>query len=63
MMSDAGTTSIHACYTRSPKKMLRLSPQDAGVGRIGHFGFFRAAMKEPLWDGLLAAELSTRQNT
>jgi predicted alpha/beta hydrolase len=60
MMSDANTTSIHSFYTRAPKKMLRLSPQDVGVARIGHFGFFRAEMKEPLWDGLVAAELSTR---
>lgn len=59
MMSDANTTSIHAFYTRAPKKMLRLSPQDVGVPRIGHFGFFRAEMKEALWDGLLAAELAT----
>ena len=31
-----------------------------GVPRVGHFGFFRAAMKEPLWDGLLRAELAIR---
>jgi predicted alpha/beta hydrolase len=63
MMSDANTTSIHALYTRAPQKLLRLSPDDFGVPRIGHFGFFRAEMKEPLWDGLLAAELATRRNT
>ena len=61
MMSDANTASIHSFYTRAPKKMLRLSPGDAGVSRIGHFGFFRADMREPLWDGLLRAELSERK--
>jgi predicted alpha/beta hydrolase len=60
MMSDANTTSIHSFYERAPRKMLRLSPQDVGVTRIGHFGFFRPEMKEPLWDGLVAAELSSR---
>lgn len=60
MMSDANTTALHACYTRAPRKMLRMSPGDAGVARIGHFGFFRAEMKEPLWDGLVAAELARR---
>jgi predicted alpha/beta hydrolase len=60
MMSDANTTSIHSFYTCAPRKMLRLSPQDVGVARIGHFGFFRAEMKEPLWDGLVAAELVSR---
>ena len=60
MMSDANTTALHASYTRAPKKLLRLSPQDAGVARIGHFGFFRSEMKEPLWDGLVAAEFARR---
>jgi predicted alpha/beta hydrolase len=60
MMSDANTTSMHSFYTRAPKKLLRLSPQDVGVSRIGHFGFFRPEMKEPLWDGLVRAELATR---
>jgi predicted alpha/beta hydrolase len=60
MMSDANTTSIHAFYTGAPKKLLRLAPRDVGVKRIGHFGFFRAEMREPLWDGLVAAELSAR---
>lgn len=59
MMSDANTTSIHGFYTGAPKTMLRLSPGDVGVARIGHFGFFRPEMKEPLWDALVASELAT----
>ena len=58
MMSDVNTTRIHALYARAPRKMLRFSPGDAGVKRIGHFGFFRREMQAPLWDGLLAAELA-----
>ncbi len=60
MMSETNTARLHALYTRAPQKMLRLSPQDAAVPRIGHFGFFRADMREALWDGLLRAELATR---
>jgi predicted alpha/beta hydrolase len=60
MMSDAGTTAIHELYARAPRKMVRLSPQDAGLKRIGHFGFFRAEMREPLWEALLRAEVATR---
>jgi predicted alpha/beta hydrolase len=59
MMSDVNTTKLHALYSRAPRKMLRLSPGDAGVKRIGHFGFFRPEMREPLWEALLAAELAT----
>ena len=59
MMSDANTTSIHGFYARAPKKLLRLSPPDAGVSRIGHFGFFRPEMKQPVWDAFVATELAT----
>lgn len=60
MMSDANTSKLHALYSRAPRKMLRLSPGDAGIKRIGHFGFFRPEMREPLWEGLLSAELASR---
>ena len=60
MMSETNTVRLHALYTQAPQKHVRLSPQDVGVARIGHFGFFRAEMREPLWDGVLAAELANR---
>jgi predicted alpha/beta hydrolase len=28
--------------------------------RIGHFGFFRPASREPLWEGVLRPELALR---
>lgn len=60
MMSEANTASIHGFYTGAPVKLVRVAPTDVGLARIGHFGFFRAEMKEPLWDAVLAPELASR---
>lgn len=58
MMSAANIESIHGFYTGAERTMRRLSPGDVGVARIGHFGFFRAEMREPLWEGSLLRELA-----
>ena len=38
----------------------RLSPDEVGLPRIGHFGFFRASAQESLWEGRLRKELAAR---
>jgi hypothetical protein len=38
--------------------MRRLTPDEVGVTRIGHFGFFRAEMQRPLWEARLRPELA-----
>lgn len=43
-------------YTGAPRKMVRLSPAEAGLARIGHLGFFLAG-RERLWEELLLPEL------
>ncbi|MFZ5722216.1 MAG: alpha/beta fold hydrolase [Pseudomonadota bacterium] len=48
-MSAANTASIHGFYSGAPKAMIRIDPRDAGLKRIGHFGFFRRDMADPLW--------------
>jgi predicted alpha/beta hydrolase len=58
MMSAASIESIHALYTGAPRTMRRFSPEDVGLSRIGHFGFFRAEMRAPLWEALLRGELA-----
>lgn len=58
MMSAAGTESIHALYSGAPRTMRRVAPADVGLSRIGHFGFFRAEMQDPLWRGILREELA-----
>lgn len=60
MMSEQNTASIHAFFTGAPRTMRRLSPEDVGVQRIGHFGFFRDEMRGPLWDGCVLRELALR---
>lgn len=60
MMSEANTASIHSFYTRSPRTLRRLSPEEVGVERVGHFGFFKEAMRGPLWEGRLRRELAVR---
>lgn len=57
MMSAENTTSIHGFFVGAPRTMKRLSPQDVGVSRIGHFGFFRRAFETSLWRTHLLPEL------
>jgi predicted alpha/beta hydrolase len=58
MMSARNTESIHGFYTGAPRTMKRIAPQDIGVKRIGHFGFFRAAFESSLWRPHLLPELA-----
>ena len=56
-MSARNTESIHGLYTGANKQMTRLSPDDLGVERIGHFGFFRQKFADSLWKDYLLPEL------
>lgn len=58
-MSERNTESLLGFYANAPKAVKRLRPEDAGVPRIGHFGFFRAAFEATLWRGLLLPELAS----
>jgi predicted alpha/beta hydrolase len=57
-MSALNTESIHGFFVNAPLKMKRIAPKDIGVGRIGHFGFFRPAFEDSLWRSHLLPELS-----
>jgi predicted alpha/beta hydrolase len=48
-MSARSIESLHAFYSSSRRELKRIAPQDIGVRRIGHFGFFRSEFKESLW--------------
>lgn len=50
MMSARNTESLHGFYRSAPKTMQRIAPQDIGVERIGHFGFFRKHLQDRLWE-------------
>jgi predicted alpha/beta hydrolase len=45
----AAVAGLLAGYTGTTPEHITMKPADAGVAKIGHFGFFREAVKEPLW--------------
>jgi len=58
LMSARNTTSLHGFYESAPRIMKRISPQDVGAKRIGHFGFFNARFESSLWQIYLLPEIS-----
>ena len=40
-----------AGFTAAKPEIIRVTPGDVGVGKIGHFGFFRADHRDTLWRG------------
>lgn len=63
MMSAENVASIHGFYTRAPKAMRRFDPSELHVRRVGHFGFFRREMEDPLWRTHLIPELAQSEAT
>ncbi|MGQ4880752.1 alpha/beta fold hydrolase [Billgrantia sp. LNSP4103-1] len=59
-MSARNTESLHGFYTHAPRTQLRIRPQEAGLTRIGHFGFFRAEHEQALWQRYLVPALQGR---
>lgn len=57
MMSGRNTESLHGFYRGAPKTVKRIAPQDIGVKRIGHFGFFRRQFADSLWAAYLLPDL------
>lgn len=49
MMTLRGTRQLFDLYESAPVEIRRVRPQEVGVDRIGHFGFFRPKMKDSLW--------------
>lgn len=56
-MSQRNIESLHGFYRNAPRRVERISPQQLGLKRIGHLGFFRAEYRDKLWQGLLLPEL------
>jgi len=44
---------IHVLYGALDKEISMLKPEDTGVEKIGHFGFFSRRFKDTLWDKTL----------
>lgn len=49
MMSAKGIRSLHGLYANAPVEYRRIAPEEIGVRRIGHFGFFRPQFERTLW--------------
>ena len=59
MMSGDNIASIHGFYFNAPRTMRRIDPDELGVAKVGHFGFFREELKSVLWEGRVRRELAT----
>lgn len=57
MMSLRSTEALLGFYRSAPKVSRRIAPEQLGVKRIGHFGFFREQFADTLWEGYLLPEL------
>lgn len=49
MMTERGTRSLHRLYRNAAVEFRRIAPDQIGVRRIGHFGFFRPQFERTLW--------------
>jgi predicted alpha/beta hydrolase len=56
-MSMHSIDSLNALYRSAPQTLLRIAPADAGVPRIGHFGFFRDSFEATLWRRFIAPQI------
>jgi len=61
LMSHENINSLHGFYVNSPIKMKRITPQDIGSKRIGHFGFFKDKFETSLWKNYLLTELQSNK--
>jgi len=59
LMSARNTESLHGFYTGAPRAMKRISPEEIGTRRIGHFGFFRRDHEASLWRAHVLPALSS----
>jgi len=48
-MSASNVSVLHGFYENASRDMRRFTPQDVGLARIGHFGFFREESGHTLW--------------
>jgi predicted alpha/beta hydrolase len=60
-MSKAAVDRLHALYAGAVRTMRRITPADAGVRRVGHFGFYRERTGGLLWREALLPALATRE--
>ena len=52
-MSESNVDVLHGFYANAHRDMRRIAPEQLGVRRIGHFGYFRADLGDRLWPAML----------
>lgn len=57
MLSLRNMQDLHALFGGTDKQLLSVTPQEMGVMRIGHLGFFKPQFADNLWPKLLLPEL------
>ncbi len=57
IMTQKNIDSLNSFYSAVEIKTNRISPDQIGTKRIGHFGFFKAQFEESLWENYLLHEL------
>jgi len=62
LMSATSISTLDALYTAVDTTRMRYTPQQLGVDRVGHFGFFRHNQVD-LWDELILPHLAERPAT
>ncbi|MDB5931744.1 MAG: alpha/beta fold hydrolase [Polaromonas sp.] len=61
LMTWRGTHNLLKLYTGAECSVERITPAELGVGRIGHFGFFRPQFSDSLWPRAVAVLERMRQ--
>ena len=49
IIAPAAVEALHGCFTGARVERRHVAPADAGVARIGHFGFFSERHRDTLW--------------
>ncbi|MER1967435.1 alpha/beta fold hydrolase [Castellaniella sp. GW247-6E4] len=47
--TEAALDRLLRYYSASPRRHLRIDPQDLGLGMVGHFAFFHERFRDTLW--------------
>lgn len=62
LMSATSISTLDALYSAVDEVRMRYTPQQLGVDRMGHFGFFRHNQVD-LWDELVLPHVALQRNT
>lgn len=57
LLSQQAFRTLYNAYTGAPRLWRHWKPAELGVKRVGHFGFFRPELAEPVWRPHLLPEI------